>query len=1238
MIDDSGAFFTAIRPAILKEYCMPNAQQTPRQQLTFSPPASMPLKPLALLMLSLFATHANAQTLAEQDAEQTDIAQQSTAKAASQLPSATERYNIKKETLLAADSSDSKLSDEPNKVNSPNKDKAIVTSPNKTKESTIELQKVQIRAKRFHEIGPLPGLGLTKDEIPGNVQSITAKEIKDSHSLSITDLMNKKLQSVNVNDYQGNPFMMDVTYRGFTAGPQIGTPQGLSVFFDGIRVNEPFGDVVNWDLIPMNALAGVDVFPGSNPIFGLGTLGGAFTVKTKDGFNHEGVDAEILTGSYGRKQLQVTGGTNNGTFALFGAGNFFLEDGWRDNSPSKVNQFFGKASYRGEKLDLHLSTLLVGTDLVGNGLLPSEQYRQDPSSVFTAPDTTKNKLIQFQISSAFQVNDHFNITGQLYNRKSDRKSVGADVYTGFSEERYGAPKNLDAGDEYTCLYASSGRALEYGLPDYYVAEIPSNFNAIFDAALNVSITDPSDPLYAGYVADPLYQTYLNDPKAKFAVDAFTGNVDLSLLPADAFNQALPEDYLRYAQQEFRVFRNRIAEYAFRPSLGAISRIESPQILLPDGSTTNQWSYFGQSAIPADYDLNVGYYSDNGNGTYQQRVIFLKRALNADNCSATRAKTDALGFEYYRMKDGAFLDTYVKDTPDGPGQGIRVLDGAFANGDETAVKGVPNAIITNNEINQLVKGGAVQLNWNLEHHKFMIGASIDSAYADYKNSQQLGFLDARRNVYLDPDQALDAFVAADQGISNNNFDGTSVTKSIYASETWSPVETLHVTGAVRYNETKIKNAIAVRQVGAVAGEIYKYPSTPDNINICPNGDCTGVGTGYKVPDVAKLLNAPETEKYSYYSLNPSLGATWQATPNFNIFGNVAKGARTPSVVELGCALDKTPILTAPAEDNDGDGIFETPARYQPRSIYERRTCSLPSTLSGDPYLPQIKATTYDIGIRGTLASALGMDNIEWNLGAYRTDLKDDIYLVAVAPGRDFFDSIGKTRRQGIEAGFGGGYGKARFKVNYAYTDATFEDTFNIASPNNSSAVIVQEFFDIGRQITVNPGDRMPGVPLHNLNATLSYDLTPKWNVGLTAVAHSESFVRGNENNEHKQGVARTVFYDICNSVTGVCEKFTATRQPTTNPGKVPGYATFNFQTSYKFNSEWTASMQVSNLFDKEYFSAGRLGRNPFSPSIQGQRDISGYNHNSNDWLTTNFIAPGAPRGIWFSLNWQFDPKK
>ncbi|MGZ8252633.1 MAG: TonB-dependent receptor plug domain-containing protein, partial [Methylophilaceae bacterium] len=351
----------------------------------------------------------------------------------------------------------------------------IKASPDKDA-MDMKLDAVNVRAKRFYEVGPLPGLGLTLEQIPGNVQSITAKEIKESRSLSLTDLMNRNLQSVNVNDYQGNPFQMDVTYRGFTAGPQIGTPQGLSVFFDGIRVNEPFGDVVNWDMIPMNALAGVDVFPGSNPIFGLNTLGGAFTVKTKDGFNHAGLDADILTGSFGRKQMQLSGGWNNGTVGLFGAGNFFLEDGWRKNSPSDVNQFFGKGSYRGNKLDLNLSTLIVGNDLVGNGVVPSEIYAQGRDNVFTSPDETKNRLQQFQLSGSYFVNDTFTVTGQVYRRNSKRHSIGTDVMTDYNEN-YSARRLPAAGEEHTCLLLSStvnGKPNLYGLPNYIV--IPINLS------------------------------------------------------------------------------------------------------------------------------------------------------------------------------------------------------------------------------------------------------------------------------------------------------------------------------------------------------------------------------------------------------------------------------------------------------------------------------------------------------------------------------------------------------------------------------------------------------------------------------------------------------------------------------------------------------------------------------------------------------------------------------------------
>lgn len=1065
-----------------------------------------------------------------------------------------------------------------------NGESIVIQRAVKAEAKEMQLDKVEVRAKRFYEVGPLPGLGLTKEEIPGNVQSISAKEIKEAHSLSLTDLMNRKLQSVTVNDYQGNPFQMDVQYRGFSAGPQIGTPQGLSVFLDGIRMNEPFGDVVNWDMMPMNALASVDVFSGSNPIFGLNTLGGAFALKTKDGFNNAGVDADILTGSFGRKQLQVEGGWNNGTVGLFAAGNFFLEDGWRTNSPSKVNQLFTKASYRGDKLDLNLSTLLVQTDLVGNGLVPSEMYERDRNGVFTSPDTTKNKLQQFQLSGSYFVNDTFSITGQVYRRNSKRHQKGSDVMTNWDEEltakrlpRPADPANGTPAEEFTCTFTTTTSSNQYGLPDYFV--IP------------VNVTSGNDSDLSNFLAD--VDTNINTP----------GTVDLRTNYSNYLNSAITQqglvDTYRY---NFNLYSNFTEQAAYNrtappppPSRSSIDPTTGDYSFYGDFDATLQ-NLDGQGSGILLSDSNYFYSSGGSSGTdVIKNYVFILAPTNESNCLSLRPPSS--GYEITQNGNPVYID----------GAGL---------GQPGYVQGTPTALLTDNQIDQIVDGASIQFNWNLEHHKFMVGAAIDAASADYANSQRLGFFDSERNGYLDPAQAHPQFVGAFVPIENNNFTGTNTTKSIYFSETWTPVDDWHFNVSARYNDTKTKNKIAARR-GLFAYEIGDVIAIPSEFAVCPNGDCSNVPLNFRLPSLYNQLDTAETEKFSYYSLNPSLGATWQAKENLNLYANVAQGTRTPSVIELGCALDHTPTGKF-ATDGQG-GFYEIP-----KSILENRQCTLPTTLSGDPYLPQIKATTYDIGMRGTIG-----ESMRWNLGAYQTDLKDDIYFVAVGNGQGFFDTIGKTRRRGIEAGLSGKEGRLGFGLNYSLTDATFEDDFLMISNDNSSSFYVPA---IGRGvIRVKPGDRMPGTALHNLNANLTYDVTDKWVLGLTAVMHSDSYARGNENNEHKKGV--TMYRTVA---TGVGSSVDVPRQQTNNPGTLPGYATFNFQTSYKINKEWTATMIVNNIFDKEYFSAGRLGRNPFSPSILGAIGPDGYNHNSSDWLSTNFVAPGAPRGIWFSLNWHFVP--
>ena len=155
---------------------------------------------------------------------------------------------------------------------------------------------------------PLAGVDLARDEIAAPVQTASARDIQDSGALDLSDFLNRRLNGVYVNEMQGNPFQPDVNYRGYTASPLLGTPQGLSVYMDGVRLNQPFGDVVSWDLIPRIAIAETTLMPGSNPLFGLNTLGGALSIQTKDGRSHPGASLELSGGSFGRKTAEFEHG------------------------------------------------------------------------------------------------------------------------------------------------------------------------------------------------------------------------------------------------------------------------------------------------------------------------------------------------------------------------------------------------------------------------------------------------------------------------------------------------------------------------------------------------------------------------------------------------------------------------------------------------------------------------------------------------------------------------------------------------------------------------------------------------------------------------------------------------------------------------------------------------------------------------------------------------------------------
>ena len=162
------------------------------------------------------------------------------------------------------------------------------------------------------EAAPLPGVDLPIEKVPAPVQTATSDEIERSKALDLSSFLTRRFNAVFANEIQNNPFQPDINYRGYTASPLLGTPQGLSVYMDGVRLNQPFGDVVSWDLIPRLAISTTTVMPGSNPLFGLNTLGGALAIQTKNGATAPGTSVQAIYGSDVRRSIEFEHGGRQG--------------------------------------------------------------------------------------------------------------------------------------------------------------------------------------------------------------------------------------------------------------------------------------------------------------------------------------------------------------------------------------------------------------------------------------------------------------------------------------------------------------------------------------------------------------------------------------------------------------------------------------------------------------------------------------------------------------------------------------------------------------------------------------------------------------------------------------------------------------------------------------------------------------------------------------------------------------
>jgi len=272
-----------------------------------------------------------------------------------------------------------------------------------------QLQEIQVTATA------MPGTKIDIDKIPGNVQILSSADLIREGSASLTTALNSSLSSISINDDLDDPFQPDILYRGFEASPALGTPQGLAVYQNGVRINEAFGDTVNWDLFPDIAINQVELI-SSSPVYGLNALGGAISVTMKNGFTYQGADVELSGGSYEQRAVTAQYGVNSGAFGFYIAGKALDWDGWRQFSQDRIRDLYAVASYHTDSAMLDLSFTRSDNRLNGQGPAPVQELAVNRSLVFTGPQTNINTLDFVTLNGTLKLTDTWSVQSVLYYR------------------------------------------------------------------------------------------------------------------------------------------------------------------------------------------------------------------------------------------------------------------------------------------------------------------------------------------------------------------------------------------------------------------------------------------------------------------------------------------------------------------------------------------------------------------------------------------------------------------------------------------------------------------------------------------------------------------------------------------------------------------------------------------------------------------------------------------------------
>ena len=264
-------------------------------------------------------------------------------------------------------------------------------------------------------VTPVPGFKVDKDKIPGNIQTLRSGDLTRNGPAGALGALDQQVSSVNLNDTLADPFQPEVLFRGFEASPVLGTPQGMAVYQNGVRINEAFGDTVNWDLIPDIAIDRIDVLSATS-VFGLNALGGAATVTMKNGFTHPGFDLTLQGGSFNQRQAQAEYGVNDGTWGVYAAVNGVREGGWRHFAADRIKQYYLDLSLHTDTLTADLGYSRANNRLFGQGAAPVQSLAVSSENVFTNPQNNINNVDMVTLDTAYNFTPTLGLSTVVYFR------------------------------------------------------------------------------------------------------------------------------------------------------------------------------------------------------------------------------------------------------------------------------------------------------------------------------------------------------------------------------------------------------------------------------------------------------------------------------------------------------------------------------------------------------------------------------------------------------------------------------------------------------------------------------------------------------------------------------------------------------------------------------------------------------------------------------------------------------